>query len=107
MDHDILQAQQAILILTNPKVENVILVAMPDEVYGEKACAFVTLRSGQSLELPELVEFLMTKQIAKFKLPERLEVVESYPISPVGKILRNVLRDQIAEKLAAEKAGNP
>jgi 2,3-dihydroxybenzoate-AMP ligase len=95
------------LILTNPKVENVILVAMPDEVYGEKACAFVTLRSGQSLELPELVEFLMTKQIAKFKLPERLEVVESYPISPVGKILRNVLRDQIAEKLAAEKAGNP
>ncbi|MAG97357.1 MAG: AMP-binding protein [Alphaproteobacteria bacterium] len=95
------------LILTNPKVENVVLVAMPDEVYGEKACAFVTLHPGQSLELPELVEFLMTKQIAKFKLPERLEVVDAYPMSPVGKILRNVLRQQIADKLALETDGNP
>ncbi len=93
------------LILSNPKVENVVLVAMPDEVYGEKACAFVILHPGQSLDLAELVEFLMSKQIAKFKLPERLEVVEAYPLSPVGKILRTVLREQIAEKLAAEGGG--
>ncbi|HJM51189.1 MAG TPA: AMP-binding protein [Alphaproteobacteria bacterium] len=94
------------LILDNPKIENVVLVAMPDEVYGEKACAFVTLHAGQDLDLAELVEFLMTKQIAKFKLPERLEVVDSYPMSPVGKILRNVLRDRIADKLAAEGSGD-
>ena len=56
------------------------------------------------MDLPELVEFLMQKQIAKFKLPERLEVVENYPVSPAGKIMRRHLREQITEILEQEKA---
>ena len=94
------------LILGNPKVENAILVAMPDETYGEKACAFVILKAGQGMDLAELVEFLMQKQIAKFKLPERLEVVESYPVSPAGKIMRRLLREQIAETVEQERAAS-
>jgi 2,3-dihydroxybenzoate-AMP ligase len=94
------------LILSNPKVENAILVAMPDETYGEKACAFVILKPNQSMELPDLVDFLMQKQIAKFKLPERLEVVESYPVSPAGKIMRRHLRERIAETVEQERAAS-
>jgi 2,3-dihydroxybenzoate-AMP ligase len=80
---------------------------MPDEVFGEKACAFVVLRPGRALTLPALVEFLHRRDIARFKLPERLEVVDSFPISPAGKILRRELRERIARTLGAGGAAWP
>ena len=95
------------LILTNEKVASVCLVAMPDDVFGEKACAFVILKAGQEWTLEDLSAFLMGKKIAKFKLPERLEVVDEFPISPAGKILRRDLRQRIEAKVAAERAEYP
>lgn len=86
------------LILGNPKVKNVVLVGVKDEVYGEKACAFIILKPDQSLTFDELKSFLLAQKIAKFKLPERLEIVEEFPLSPAGKILRRKLRE-IAETL--------
>jgi len=91
-------------ILAHPKVENVCIVAMPDEVYGERACAFVQPKAGQTIGFRELIDFLAQKQIAKFKLPERLELIDSFPLSPAGKILRRELRALIERKLAAERA---
>lgn len=93
------------LILMHPAVEGCCVVAMPDPVYGEKACAFVVLHEGSTLTLPGLCEFLLAQRIAKFKLPERLEVVERFPISPAGKILRRELRERIAATLAREQGG--
>jgi 2,3-dihydroxybenzoate-AMP ligase len=92
------------LIFAHPKVKAVTLVAMPDPVFGEKACAFVVAKEGQSLEFAELIAFLRQQNIASFKLPERLELVSEFPLSPVGKILKRQLREAIAEKL--EKAGS-
>ncbi|MBF0167977.1 MAG: AMP-binding protein [Alphaproteobacteria bacterium] len=91
------------LILKHPSVKAVALVAMSDPIYGEKACAFATLREDQSLSFKELSQFLLAQGIAKFKLPERLEVLEEFPVSPAGKILRRSLRDMIEAKLAQEK----
>ena len=82
----------------------VCLVAMPDEIFGEKACVYVILKAGQGMTLEDLGAFLMTKKIAKFKLPERLEVVDEFPISPAGKILRRDLRERIEAKVTAEQA---
>lgn len=90
-------------ILAHPKVRNVCVVAMPDEVFGEKACAYVILAAGETLSLKELCDFLLAREIAKFKLPERLEVVDAFPVSPAGKILRRDLRERIEAKLAEEK----
>ena len=89
-------------ILANDKVENVCIVAMPDPQYGEKACAFVKLKDGQDITFDELSTFLLGRGIAKFKLPERLEIIENYPLSPAGKILRRELRRMIEETLEAE-----
>jgi 2,3-dihydroxybenzoate-AMP ligase len=93
------------LILRHPAVDGCCVVAMPDPVYGEKACAFVVLRPGQSLTLAELAGFLLGLKIAKFKLPERLELVERFPLSPAGKILRRDLREEAARRLAAAAGG--
>jgi len=75
---------------------------LPDAVFGEKACAFAILREGCALTLAELVAFLEGREIARFKLPERLEIVNEFPISPAGKILRRELRARIAEQLQSE-----
>jgi 2,3-dihydroxybenzoate-AMP ligase len=89
-------------ILASPKVQSACVVAMPDEVFGEKACAFVIVREGCTLGFEELVSLLSLRGIAKFKLPERLEIVTEFPLSPAGKILRRELRRMISEKIARE-----
>ena len=79
------------LILMHAAVQNVACVPMPDANMGEKMCAFVILKRGQSLDLKELVAFLLTKEIAKFKLPERLEILADFPVSTFGKVSKKVL----------------
>ena len=91
------------LMFAHPKVKTATLVAMPDAVFGEKACAFVVPHPGQILSFEELIAFLRSQQIASFKLPERLELVDELPVSPVGKILKRQLRDAIALKLQQEQ----
>ena len=92
------------LILMHPAVQNVACVPMPDPAMGEKTCAFVILRQGHDLSLKELVGFLLTKEIAKFKLPERLEVVSDFPVSTFGKVSKKALAERIAEMLTLERA---
>jgi 2,3-dihydroxybenzoate-AMP ligase len=77
---------------------------MPDPVFGEKACACVVPLPGQTLTFAELTAFLRQRQIASFKLPERLELFGELPVSPVGKILKRQLRETVALKLAQERA---
>jgi 2,3-dihydroxybenzoate-AMP ligase len=87
------------LIITHPAVLNTAVVAMPDPVMGERACAYVVLRAGASLDFAQLCTFLERKRIARFKLPERLELVESLPTTAVGKISKKDLREDIRTKL--------
>lgn len=87
------------LILSHPAVLNVACVPMPDPVLGERMCAYVIPKPGRMVTLPELTEFLMSKGLAKFKLPERLELTEDLPLSKFGKVAKNVLTKQLTEKL--------
>jgi 2,3-dihydroxybenzoate-AMP ligase len=89
------------LILGHPRVFNVAVVAMPHPILGERTCAYVIPKPGASLTLQELVSFLKQQRIATFKLPERLEVVESFPLTSVGKVSKKELREDIARKLNA------
>jgi cyclohexanecarboxylate-CoA ligase len=81
------------LLDSHPKIQQSAIVPMPDPVLGEKACAFVTLRPGSAEPtLAEVVEFLLGKEIAKNKLPERLVVIAEMPLTPTGKVMRAKLR---------------
>jgi 2,3-dihydroxybenzoate---[aryl-carrier protein] ligase len=90
------------LILTHPAVQNVACVPMPDPVLGERMCAYAILRGGNTLTLPELAAFLMNEEIAKHKLPERLEIVDDFPLSPFGKVSKKDLTERITQMLKSE-----
>ena len=90
------------LILMHPAVQNVACVPMPDAAMGEKMCAYAVLKRGATLDLPTLVAFLHTHEIARFKLPERLELLPDFPVSTFGKVSKKALGEQIAAKLADE-----
>ena len=83
------------LILGHPAVQDVACVPVPDPNLGEKMCACVILKSGSELSLSDLVSFLKEKEIAKFKLPERLEVMKDFPVSTFGKVSKKSLLDII------------
>jgi 2,3-dihydroxybenzoate-AMP ligase len=93
------------LIFGLNQVRQVSVVAMADPVFGEKACACVVLHPGTELTFEQLIAHLRAQQIAAFKLPERLEVMTSFPVSPVGKILKRELRDIVARRIAEQEAG--
>ena len=90
------------LILTHPAVQNVACVPMPDPILGERMCACVILRQGRTLTLEDLIAFLTKEEIAKHKLPERLEIIGDFPLSPFGKVSKKDLTEKIALKLKGE-----
>jgi len=92
------------LILGHPAVQNIACVPMPDPHLGEKMCACVIPKRGRSLSLKELVEFLKAREIAKFKLPERLEILSDFPVSTFGKVSKKALVEMVTAKLEREKA---
>jgi len=92
------------LILEHPSVLSTAVVAMPDPLLGERSCAYVILNPGKTLALEELKAYLFQKNIAKFKLPERLQLVTEFPLTSMGKLSKKGLRKDIAAKLAKESA---
>jgi len=91
------------LILAHPAVLNVACVPYPDPVLGERMCACVVLRPGHALTLEDLVRFLRDFEIARFKLPERLEFFDTLPLSGFGKVSKK----DLAADLAGENAPQP
>lgn len=91
------------LLGTHPKVTQVAVVKMPDPLFGEKACAYVSVKPREKFTLDEMVSFLKAKGLAAFKLPERLEIVDKIPMVGDGtKVDLKGLEKDIADKLKAE-----
>ena len=88
------------LIMRHPDVINVAVVAMPDSVLGERACAYLILEPGRDeLTVSTLGAFLLENGVAKYKLPERVEIIDAFPMTNVGKVSKKALRDHVAERL--------
>ena len=94
-----------IVIFSHPKVRNVAVVGMPDPRLGERSCAFVIPKQGQSLDLAEMRGWMARAGVAKPKWPERVELVDELPTTPSGKVQKFRLREIIAERTAAEENG--
>jgi 2,3-dihydroxybenzoate-AMP ligase len=87
------------LLLAHPAVREAAAVAMPHPVLGEQTCAYLVLRPGDDLDLNALSAYLDGRGVARFKWPERLEIVDALPVTNVGKVDKKKLREDIAAKL--------
>jgi acyl-CoA synthetase len=77
---------------THPRIGVAGVVAMPDEVYGERACAFVETKDGSAIDLEELKSHLEAHGFSKYMWPERLVLLETVPRGANGKVDKTGLR---------------
>src|SRR2546430_2741010 len=87
------------ILYTHPKILHAAIVGVPDPRLGERNCLCVIPRAGAAITLEEVVAFLRN-QVATYKLPEMLEVVDELPFTPTGKIQRYLLSRRILERRA-------
>lgn len=90
------------LLLQHPKVAGVAVIGIPDPRLGEKACACIKPRPGADISFEEMTTFLKNNGLASFKLPERLELIEEFPLTAMSKIYKKGLKEQIISKLKTE-----
>ncbi|MFH1487457.1 MAG: AMP-binding protein [Pseudomonadota bacterium] len=88
---------------THPKVLNCAAIGIPDPVLGEKLCAVVQPIEGEGTDFEEIVGYLKQEGMAVFQLPERLEIVEGWPLTAVNKIDKRRLRAYVTTRLFEEK----
>ena len=89
----------------HPKILEVSVVGLPDPEMGERVCAFVICREGESMTLTEVASFLEGKGLARFKWPERLEVVNSLPKVASGhKIDKKKLKENLLAAISSEQS---
>ncbi len=84
------------ILYEDPRVQDAAIVAMPDPRLGERACAFVICRDGQTLDMKTMQDFLAARGVAKVYWPERLEIAEELPRTANGKIRKADLRARLA-----------
>ena len=85
------------ILVKHPDVADVAVVGIHDDYFGENACACVIPRPGTSPTLEDLIDF-MKDDVAKYKLPQHLELFESFPLGPTGKVLKRDLTHQIERR---------
>jgi fatty-acyl-CoA synthase len=85
-------------IYQHPAVEQVEVIGVPDERYGEEVCAWIKLREGTSVTAEEIRDFCRGK-IAHFKVPHYIKFVDSFPMTITGKVQKYVMREQMSDEL--------
>jgi non-ribosomal peptide synthetase component E (peptide arylation enzyme) len=88
------------VLALHPAVSEVAAVGIPDDVYGERVCVAIVPRAGGELDLSAVVEFMAARPIAKFKLPERLELFDELPKTATGKLSKDEIRDRVLARSA-------
>jgi 2,3-dihydroxybenzoate-AMP ligase len=89
-----------LLLAGHPAVAEIALVAMPDPRLGERGCAYVVPRDPRNPPtLTDICAYLEAEGLAKYKWPERLELIDALPRTQVGKVSKVTLRADIGAKL--------
>ena len=89
------------VLYQHPKVRDAAVVGVPDARLGERVCACIVPKEGEVFEFEEMRAFL-EPNIAKYKVPEFLEIVAELPRTPTGKVQKTPLREIVLKRWAAQ-----
>lgn len=81
------------VLQSHPGVEDVAVIGVPDEEWGESVKAVVTLKKGEVVKEEELIEFCKS-YIGKFKTPKSIDFTDELPKTETGKILRRIVKEK-------------
>jgi acyl-CoA synthetase (AMP-forming)/AMP-acid ligase II len=95
------------LLYAHPAVADVAVIGLPDPKTGERACAVVSVAEGQRFDLDEMVSYLKGRGLRVQSIPEQLELVETVPRNPAGKILKHALRETFAPASSSSSPSSP
>jgi len=87
------------LLSAHPDIQETAVVGMPDQVLGERICAYVVLKEGSSPSFEDIIAFLKGRGASVQQLPERMEFVRELPVTKVGKVDKKALREDIAQRI--------
>ena len=90
-------------LFTHPKIQDAKVIGVPDERFGEEVCAWVQLKEGETLAEDEIRAFCK-QNIAYFKVPRYIRLVEEFPMTVTGKIQKFKMRETMVKELQAEDA---
>jgi crotonobetaine/carnitine-CoA ligase len=85
------------VISLHPKVQEVAVVGVPDPIRDEAIMALVVLKDGETSDADEIITFCK-ERLAKFKVPSFVEFKDVFPKTSIGKIQKNILRNEQLDK---------
>jgi fatty-acyl-CoA synthase len=86
----------------HPQVQDVQVVGIPDQKYGEELCAWIIVRPGQTLD-EESIRAFCKGQIAHYKVPRYVRFVSEFPMTVTGKIQKFKIRDEMKQQLGLQE----
>ena len=87
-----------LLVERHPSVAQCAIAPIPDSILGEQARCYVVMKPGAQLTFDELSTFLLRFGIAKYKLPEKLEIMTEFPLTATRKVIKGRLRPKASDK---------
>jgi fatty-acyl-CoA synthase len=90
-------------LYTHPEIEDVQVIGVPDEKYGEELCAWVKLRPGSALAEEDVRAFCVGK-IAHYKVPRYVRFTQDFPMTVTGKVQKFKMRETSVAELGLEAA---
>ena len=87
------------LVRSHPAIADVAVIGMPDKAFGERICAYIQLKPGAELSHDGLIAHLKSVGASVLQLPERVEFIDSIPLSGVGKADKKALKEDIKRRL--------
>ncbi|NGX09982.1 AMP-binding protein [Mycobacteroides franklinii] len=92
-------------LLTHPDIEDVQVVGVPDEKYGEELCAWVRTRTDRVVLDAATIRAFASGRLAHYKIPRYVHVVDSFPMTVTGKVRKIDIREQAMELLGLRESG--
>ena len=86
-------------LYTHPDVLDAQVIGVPDEKYGEELCAWIRMKDGATPLTVEAVREFCTGQLAHYKIPKYVKVVEEFPMTVTGKVRKIEMREQSSAEL--------
>ena len=92
---NVASADVEVSLFRHPKISDVAIIGLPDEVWGEAITAIVVPVPGQSVDEKEVIGWCK-ENMARYKVPKKVIVMDELPRNPSGKVLKRDLRKKYA-----------